>query len=178
MDPKQVNSEEHKEHVFRQRRGYFCIVFLCFVLSFVCIVFECFALFNIEFCDGEDLTQMYWGFWSILQVGSLIAIGGVLLQFWIILSGVGTPPWAVALGTPVLVFAALGWMFKHISDAFWARFRNRYCNREENRTNNHDEEKAEEEYVNKWMSRAPTLVPTSSEELVESPPRPKRTVTM
>jgi uncharacterized BrkB/YihY/UPF0761 family membrane protein len=153
MDPDEVNSKEHKETVFYQRRGYFGIVVLCFVLSFACIVLECFALFNIEFCDGEDLTQMYWGFWSILQVGSLIAIGGVLIQFWIILSGVGTPPWAVALGTPVLVFAALAWMFKHIFDGIWQKYRSRYIYGDDD-GNSSDEEKAEERGVNRWISRA------------------------
>jgi hypothetical protein len=159
MDEDEINSKEHKENVFRQRRGYFCIVVLCFLISLVCIIFECFALFNIEFCDGEDLTQMYWGFWSILQVGSLIAIGGVLLQFWIILSGVGTPPWAVALGTPVLVFAALGWMFKHISDGAWKKFRNRR-NGDAGEENNDEESSSDEEKetegegVNRWISRA------------------------
>lgn len=59
--------------------------------------------------------QLYWGFWSVLQVGSDIAIFGVMLQLWIVLGNVQTPSWAVALGTPVLVFAALGWVFREIS---------------------------------------------------------------
>lgn len=79
------------------------------------MILEVFAALHIEFCDGEDLMQLYWGFWSILQVGSLIAILGVMLQFWIVLGNVTTPSWAVALGTPVLVFAALGWIFRHIT---------------------------------------------------------------
>lgn len=81
----------------------------------VCTVFEVFALFNIEYCDGEDLMQLYWGFWSVLQVGSNIAIFGVMLQLWIVLGNVQTPSWAVALGTPVLVFAALGWIAREIA---------------------------------------------------------------
>jgi hypothetical protein len=79
------------------------------------VIFEVFAAFTIQYCDGEDLMQLYWGFWSILQVGSLIAILGVMLQFWIVLGNVTTPSWAVALGTPVLVFAALGWIFRHLT---------------------------------------------------------------
>jgi hypothetical protein len=44
------------------------------MLSLTCTIFECFALFNIEFCDVEDLMMLYWGFWSVLQVGSNITI--------------------------------------------------------------------------------------------------------
>jgi hypothetical protein len=162
MDQKTIRSKKHQKHVYHQRRGYFCIVVLCFLGSLACIVFECFALFNIQFCDGEDLTQMYWGFWSILQVGSLIAIGGVLVQFWIVLSGVDTPPWAVALGTPVLVFAALGWMCKHKSDSAWEKFRGRYlCTGDESEDEDEDEKSRGNEEkeiagegVNRWISRA------------------------
>ena len=91
---------------------YLGIVGLCLVLSVTCTVFEVFAAFNIEYCDGEDLMQLYWGFWSVLQVGSNIEIFGVMLQLWIALGNVKSPSWAVALGTPVLVFAALGWIIR------------------------------------------------------------------
>lgn len=65
--------------------------------------------------------MIYWGFWSVLQVGSNIAILGVMLQFWIVLGDVETPSWAVALGTPVLVFAALGFVIKSMWAKAWAR---------------------------------------------------------
>lgn len=99
------------------------IASLCLILSVTATVFECFALFNIQFCDGEDLMQIYWGFWSVLQVGSNIAILGVMVQFWIVLGDVETPSWAVALGTPVLVFAALGFVVKAIWERMWSRCR-------------------------------------------------------
>jgi len=67
--------------------------------------------------------QMYWGFWSVLQVGSNIAILGVMVQFWIVLGDHETPSWAVALGTPVLVFAALGFVLKSVWLQFWDRCR-------------------------------------------------------
>lgn len=65
--------------------------------------------------------MLYWGFWSVLQVGSNIAIFGVMLQFWIVLGDVETPSWAVALGTPVLVFAALGFVLKALWTKAWTR---------------------------------------------------------
>lgn len=101
------------------------ITSLCLILSATATVFECFALFNIEFCDGEDLMQLYWGFWSVLQVGSNIAILGVMVQFWIVLGDVETPSWAVALGTPVLVFAALGFVFRAIWKNVWGKITGR-----------------------------------------------------
>lgn len=108
---------------------------LCLALSLSATVIECFALFNIEYCDGEDLMQLYWGFWSVLQVGSNIAILGVMVQFWIVLGDVETPSWAVALGTPVLVFAAIGFIFRAIWQEFLQKFsrkRNGQADDEEN----------------------------------------------
>lgn len=81
---------------------------MAFLISIVCVILEAFAILNIEYCDGEDLINLYWSFWSILQVGSIIAEFGVILQLWMLLSDVANPSWAVALGTPVLVLAALG----------------------------------------------------------------------
>ena len=39
------------------------VVCTCLILVIGCAIVECFALFNIEFCDGEDLMFLYWGFW-------------------------------------------------------------------------------------------------------------------
>ncbi|KAK2626251.1 hypothetical protein QTJ16_004513 [Diplocarpon rosae] len=119
------NSEEHRTRNRRKRMRFLSIASLCLILSAVATVVECFALFSIEFCAGEDLMQLYWGFWSILQVGSNIAIVGVLVQFWIVLGDVETPSWAVALGTPVLVFAAVGFVFRAIWKEFLEKFTGR-----------------------------------------------------
>jgi hypothetical protein len=43
---------------------------------------EAFAAFNIQICDGEDLMMLYWGFWTLIQVGSVIAIFGIMLNQW------------------------------------------------------------------------------------------------
>jgi len=87
---------------------------LCFLLSVACVIIETFALFNLEYCDGEDLIDIYWSFWGWLGVGSVTAQFGVILSFWIELSDVKHPSWAVALGTPVLVFAALMYYFEEL----------------------------------------------------------------
>lgn len=108
------NSQDHALQIRRKRVKYLSLVSLCLVLGVLCTVMECFAIFNIEYCVGEDLMHLYWSLWSILQVGSNIAIFGVILQFWIILGDVETPSWAVAMGTPVLVFAALFFLLKEL----------------------------------------------------------------
>jgi len=90
------------------RRRCLIISLFCFVLTLAAVIFEVFAALNIEYCDGEDLMMLYWGFWSIIQVGSLIAIFGIALNQWYGLEKKKEPPWATALGTPVLVIAALG----------------------------------------------------------------------
>ncbi|TVY85529.1 hypothetical protein LSUE1_G000377, partial [Lachnellula suecica] len=160
MSAFEKSTRGHRRRVSHKRKRYLGIATLCFVLAIICVVMECFALFNIQYCDGEDLMQLYWGFWSVLQVGSLIAIGGVMVQFWIVLGNHSNPSWAVALGTPVLVFAALGWIFRSLWKRFWARVKGRKyqdSEDEEGGQESDDEKEAGSEY---WVSRAqvfPTL---------------------
>lgn len=40
---------------------------------------EAYSLLALQFCDGEDLITLYWSTWTMLQVGSLIAIVGIIL---------------------------------------------------------------------------------------------------
>lgn len=40
---------------------------------------EAYALLALQFCDGEDLMSLYWSTWTMIQVGSLIAIVGIIL---------------------------------------------------------------------------------------------------
>lgn len=156
-----ATSEEHKTSLRRLRVKYLSLVCLCSCLSASCMVLECFAAFNIEYCHGEDLMMLYWGFWSILQVGSNIAILGVMLQFWIILDEMDTPSWAIALGTPVLVFAALGFVLKEVWKRFWFRCFKR------NTSNAHSSPPApgrmidEEKEIGYSSDQVPTLTPLS-----------------
>ncbi|KAI1137773.1 hypothetical protein F5Y05DRAFT_61760 [Hypoxylon sp. FL0543] len=79
-----------------------------FLVAAVSLVIEVFALLALQFCDGEDLMSLYWATWTMLQLGSEIAILGIDLALWHHLSNVRSPLWALALGTPVLVVAGLG----------------------------------------------------------------------
>jgi len=53
---------------------------LCSSASIVAVVMETFSLLALQFCDGEDLIMLYWATWTMLQVGSVIAILGVMLS--------------------------------------------------------------------------------------------------
>lgn len=48
-------------------------------VSIAAVVMEVFALLALQFCDGEDLMPLYWSTWTMMQVGSVIAIFGILL---------------------------------------------------------------------------------------------------
>lgn len=80
----------------------------CASVSVVMVVIEVYALLALQFCDGEDLMSLYWATWTMLQFGSVIAIFGIILHMALVLQGHDRPPWALALGTPVLVVAGLG----------------------------------------------------------------------
>ncbi|RFU80396.1 hypothetical protein TARUN_1862 [Trichoderma arundinaceum] len=68
---------------------------------------EAFTLLALQFCDGENLMSLYWSTWTMIQVGSLIAMMGIILAMAHSLRNRRHPPWALALGTPVLVIAGL-----------------------------------------------------------------------
>ena len=95
--------------VFRRKlkRALVATLFI-FLVSAVVIVIETFCLLALQFCDGEDLMSLYWSTWTMMQVGSQIAIGGVVLALWHSICNVKHPIWALAMGTPVLVVAGLG----------------------------------------------------------------------
>ncbi|KAM3450318.1 hypothetical protein MY3296_006206 [Beauveria thailandica] len=79
----------------------------CVLSSTVIVIMEAYALLALQFCDGEDLMSLYWSTWTMIQVGSLIAMVGVILAMVHTLRDKRHPPWALALGTPVLVIAGL-----------------------------------------------------------------------
>lgn len=84
------------------------ITSICAVVGTVATIIEALAVLALEYCDGEDLTQLYWAFWSIIQVGACIALIGLAVYHIYSLSDKDHPPWMIALGTPVLVIAGLG----------------------------------------------------------------------
>ncbi|KAI8965586.1 hypothetical protein F5Y11DRAFT_295634 [Daldinia sp. FL1419] len=96
---------------------------LLFSIAAVFLVIEVFALLALQFCDGEDLMALYWATWTMLQLGSEIAILGVVLALWHHLSHIRLPLWALALGTPVLVVAGFGHVMQIALRIFYRRAR-------------------------------------------------------
>lgn len=57
------------------------------IVSIVAVVMEVFVLMALQFCDGEDLMALYWSTWTVMQIGSLIAIFGILLAVFHTIQG-------------------------------------------------------------------------------------------
>lgn len=61
------------------------------MVSIVGVIMEVYALMALQFCDGEDLMPLYWSTWTMMQVGSVIAILGILLTIFNSLRGSKNP---------------------------------------------------------------------------------------
>ena len=84
------------------------VTICCLAFGITAIVMEAFAALTVQFCYPEDLSFLYWSFWTLVQVGSVIAIFGITAaQVYSWVTDSQAPPWNVALGTPVLVIAGL-----------------------------------------------------------------------
>lgn len=55
------------------------ICLVCVLVSAAVVIMEAFALLALQFCDGENLISLYWSTWTMIQVGSLIAMMGIIL---------------------------------------------------------------------------------------------------
>lgn len=67
-----------------RRRMMACLVWCLFLFAcaVVSVVMEVYALLALQFCDGEDLMSLYWSTWTMLQLGSLVAIAGIILSVY------------------------------------------------------------------------------------------------
>ncbi|CEJ80425.1 hypothetical protein VHEMI00606 [[Torrubiella] hemipterigena] len=92
-------------------KKYILLCSICVLVSTVIVTMEAYALLALQFCDGEDLMSLYWSTWTMMQIGSLIAIVGIILAMFHTLQDRRHPPWALALGTPVLVIAGFLHLF-------------------------------------------------------------------
>ncbi|KAK3496699.1 uncharacterized protein B0T23DRAFT_401949 [Neurospora hispaniola] len=106
-----ANSRAGTKHYRHKMQRCLLICTGYFLLSIIALVMEVYALLALQFCDGEDLMSLYWSTWTMLQVGSLIAILGIILAAFNAIRDRKNPPWALALGTPVLVVAGIGHAF-------------------------------------------------------------------
>ncbi|KUI66452.1 hypothetical protein VM1G_01850 [Cytospora mali] len=106
----ELSSRDRERERLLRHCFWFCLV--CGVIAFFVVVLETFVIMALQFCDGEPLVSLYWATWTMLQVGGLIAIWGICLHIRHMITGKKHPPWALALGTPVLVVAGLGHYFQ------------------------------------------------------------------
>jgi hypothetical protein len=63
----------------RRLRMYLCLCLACVLVSTVIVIMEAYALLALQFCDGEDLMAFYWSSWTTIQVGTWIAMVGIIL---------------------------------------------------------------------------------------------------
>ncbi|KAI0172185.1 hypothetical protein GGR52DRAFT_573325 [Hypoxylon sp. FL1284] len=110
------------EDAFRKKLKYgllWCL--LLFLTAAAMLVIEVYCLMALQFCDGEDLMSLLWSTWTTLQLGSEIAILGIVLALWHNLYDIKQPLWALALGTPVLVVAGFGHVMHLALRVFYKR---------------------------------------------------------
>jgi hypothetical protein len=103
--------EEHEEKVKKHKRSAkLCLVktSVLLICAMACDIFQVFAIFTIQHCHREDLLSLYWPIWTLLGLGSTIAMVGVCINQVYGLLEQELPPFGTALGTPVLVVCAIG----------------------------------------------------------------------
>ncbi|CAG8973981.1 hypothetical protein HYALB_00011559 [Hymenoscyphus albidus] len=110
------SSEQHKRtKITCQNRCLFTSVGFT-IAATIALAFGACAGLNMQFCHEEDLMVFIWAMWSVIQLGSVLAMWGVVLHQLRARFSNGRPsPWNVALGTGVLVIAGLGhWLWQGI----------------------------------------------------------------
>lgn len=63
----------------RRLRQSMIMCLVCVFTSTTIVIMEAYAIMALQFCDGEDLISLYWSTWTMIQVGSLIAMVGIIL---------------------------------------------------------------------------------------------------
>jgi uncharacterized BrkB/YihY/UPF0761 family membrane protein len=101
---------ELKKRHHRRRLEAVIITTVCFLAAAGCVALEGLAGTALNYCQQHKVINFYWAMWGLTQVGSLIAILGVTIHQWASLREHSTPPWNIALGTPILVITAGAWI--------------------------------------------------------------------
>lgn len=77
------NKPDIDEATFRKKlKTTLAVCTVIFLVTAVFCVIEVYALLALQFCDGEDLMSLFWATWTMLQLGSEIAILGVVMALW------------------------------------------------------------------------------------------------
>jgi hypothetical protein len=101
-------SDSYSEKVFRRKLSVaLAWVVMLFLCSAIMLTIEIFCLLGLQYCDGEDLMSLYWSTWTMLQMGSEIAIVGIVLALWHHLWDVQHPYVSFPTTVPPCVVASL-----------------------------------------------------------------------
>jgi hypothetical protein len=84
----------------------FAISAVCFCISVLACSFQILALHAINYCYSEPLMHLYYPVLTLVSLTSTIAILGTCVNQAHVLLNRELPPFATALGTPVLVICA------------------------------------------------------------------------
>lgn len=102
-----------------------------------------------------------------------MAIFGVIVAFWLEMGKYKNPRWAVALGTPVLVWTALSYLITEIWRRKWRRWTGKERPEESgdnDKEDEYDEDEAEKGEVRRHISQAYVygLLPMNSSQALTS----------
>jgi hypothetical protein len=109
-----------------KRSAYSCLgwTFSLLAVAAVADAVQVLAIFALQHCHKEPLLGLYWPVWTLLGLGSSIAMLGVLLNQVYGLQEHELPPFGTALGTPVLVVCSVGHYILTLFQA-WRNKRNK-----------------------------------------------------
>jgi hypothetical protein len=111
-----VDTKEYNERVARHRKhAWQCLAktSILLVLVLACDTIQVFAIMDIQHCHHEAFLGLYWPLWTLLGLGSTIAMIGTLVNIAYCLTTQKLPPYGTALGTPVLVVCSIGHFLYH-----------------------------------------------------------------
>ena len=99
-------SSKEKHHHSAKICCYWAAVLLAVAIAADAI--QVLAIIALQHCHHEALLGLYWPVWTLLGLGSSIAMAGVVLSQVYGLQQHELPPFGTALGTPVLVVCSIG----------------------------------------------------------------------
>lgn len=101
-----------RQRLVRRQKLCLAISSMCVLVALTAAVLNVFAGLAIQYCHEEDLMFIYWGAWSVVDIGSVFGILGTVIYHWQCVRSRNHPPWHIALGSPVLCFCSLSQIIK------------------------------------------------------------------
>lgn len=123
-DEKAYRKEGKQRHTDALKKclGY---TLTCFTIAAVSVSMQALALICLVDCHGEDLAFIYVSVWTLLGVGTSMAMLGAALSQAIWLTQLDQPAYNVAMGTPVLVVSAIGHVCYTSAQRMWQKRKDR-----------------------------------------------------